>query len=69
MRWTIVLCPTLEEDYLVYSEPRWAPTSKTFPRALLAGEGRRWRRHLLGIINSVGLSLVGSTARYLWRKL
>ena len=57
MRWTIVLCPSLEEDYLVYSEPRWAPTSK------------RWRRHLLGIINSVGLSLVGSTARYLWRKL
>ena len=57
MRWTIVLCPSLEEDYLVYSEPRWGTTSK------------RWRRHLLGIINSVGLSLVGSTAQYLWRKL
>ena len=60
MRWTIVLCPSLEEDYLVYSEPRWGSGTLT---------SKRWRRHLLGIINSVGLSLVGSTARYLWRKL
>ena len=54
MKWVIVLQPTLDEDYMVYDE------LPTYTR-------KRLRGYLFALLNSVGVSLVGSTARYFWR--
>ena len=54
MKWVIVLQPTFDEDFMVYSGP------PVYTRKKLRG-------YVFALINSVGVSLVGSTARYLWR--
>jgi hypothetical protein len=54
MKWVIVLQPTFDEDYQVYSGP------PVYTRKKLRG-------YLFALINSFGVSLIGGTAQYLWR--
>ena len=56
MRWTIVLQPNAHEDYMVFSEARGPPK-------------RRLRKYLFALINTFGVSLLGSTVQYVWDRL
>ena len=54
MQWCIVLLPSLEEDFMVFTGP--PERSK-----------KRLRTYVFALISNGGLSVLGGAARYVWR--
>ena len=55
MQWCIVLRPSLEEDFMVFTG---LPTKR---------DKKRLRTYVFALISNVGLSVLGGAARYVWR--
>ena len=55
MQWVVVLRPTFDEDFMVFTG---LPTKR---------DKKRLRTYVFALISNVGLAVRGGAARYVWR--